>query len=272
MSEGRFLYHAHGMALGGTITQPFKAEIDGQAATSLSSIGGYSSTKAEKYTLNDIISYESAHCYVSGVRTDDGVYHTSSTCVIKGLNILHVITADAIIGKLSSKHTLKGQPDISPVGSHFDNLRIAGQPVHVDLDHERFAHHSTYDALVDHFHKGSKKKDAAKPRYQWGLPSGEIPSGLEKGMLVPPGLGWRKSNGTLHTSMVKAVRPVGPGYSSEELPYGYAIHIPHVGNLYLAELYTTADSKRLCMLRLELGCPYMGMVAAIEPLANGSPG
>ena len=82
-----------------------------------------------------------------------------------------------------------------------------------------------------------------KPRYEWGLPSETIPSSLQKGMLVPPDVGWRKSNGTLHTSVVKTVRPMGPGYSAEERPYGYAIYIPHVGNLYLAEMFA-ADRQQ----------------------------
>jgi hypothetical protein len=269
MSGNRFLYHAHGMALGGRISQPFQAEIDGQATTSLASIGGHSSTKAGAYTLNDFISYESAHCYVSGSRSPDGVYHTSSTCIVRGLNILHVVTADAIIGRLSAKHTGEGPPEITPIGSQFDNLRIAGQPVHVDLDHEKFAQHPTYTGLLNHVSKKTKSKTAPKLRYQWGLTNDEIPAPLEEGMLVPADTGWRENRGVLSTSMVKTVQPIGPGTSTEELPYGYAIHIPHVGNLYLAEIFATSDSKRLCMLRLELGCPVHGMVAAAEPWTNG---
>ncbi len=276
MSERRFLFHAHGSVLGGTITQPFKADIHDQPATSLPGTGGFASAKTQDYSLKDIVSYKSAHTYTSGTRTDDGVHHTSITCVVEGLNILHVVTADAIIGRLSAIHRESGEPEIHILGSVFENFKIAGQPVHVDLHHDRFAQHTTYTALTNHFESESKRlknvsgsKDAQKPRYEWGLPSETIPSPLQKGMLVPPGVGWRKSNGTLHTSMVRAVRPIGPGNSAEERPYGYAIHIPHVGNLYLAEVFATADSKRLCMLRLELGCPVVGTVSVCEPVANG---
>ena len=263
------------MALGGTITQPFRADIDGHAAAALPIVGGFVSAKAENFSLKDVISYRSAHTYVSGVRTDDGLHHTSTTCVIEGLNILHVITADAIVGRLSSKHGETGQPEITPLGSSFHNLRIAGQLVHVELDHERFAMHPTFQSLVSHSESESKHgnrsmRDAPKPRYQWGLHSDDIPSALGKGMLVPPGVGFQSHNGMLHTSMVKAVRPIGPGYSSEERPYGYAIHVPHVGNIYLAEMFATADSKRLCMLRVELGCPFVGHITAAEPGGNGS--
>ena len=277
MNQRRFLFNAHGMTLGGSITQPFKAEIEGQAATSLPIIGGFASSKAENFNLKDIISYRSAHTYVSGIRTEDGLHHTSTTCIVEGLNILHVITADAIIGRLSSKHGETGQPEITPLGSTFKNLRIAGQLVHVDLDHDRFAQHPTFEKLVAQCESQSKRgktatktKEAPKPRYQWGLPSDEIPEKLEKGMLVPPGVGWYRSNGMLHTSMVKAVRPAGPDSPSEESPYGYAFYVPHVGNVYLAEMYASAESKRLCMLRVELGSPVVGDAAVVEPVGNGS--
>ena len=274
MSGRMFLYHAHGSALGGMITQPFKAEIDSHAATSLPVVGGFVSAKAEDYRLRDVVSFRSAHTYISGIRTDDGAHNTVVTCVIEGLNILHVITADAIIGRLSSKHKDGKQPEIIPLGSSFENLRIAGHPVHVDLNHDLFAQHPTYSALLNHCASESKRNkkgtNTPKARYHWGLSSEEIPAPLAEGMLVPPGVGWQESNGVLHTSMVKQVRSVAPGNSSEERPYGYAIHVPQVGNLYLGEIFASADTKRLTMLRVELGCPFTGRVLAAAPVTNGN--
>lgn len=274
MSGKRFLYHAHGSAIGGTITQPFKAEITCGAATSLPIIGGFASAKNEAYQLKDVISFQSAHTYVSGIPTDDGAQHSVVTCVVEGLNILNVITADAIIGRVSSKHADGRQPEIIPLGSSFENLKIAGQPLQVDLNHDLFIQNPTHSALLNHYESASKKnkdgKNAPKARYHWGLADEKVPPALAKGMLMEPGVGWHKSNGVLHTSLVKQVRPVGLGTSAEELSYAYAIHIPHVGNLYLAELFSSADTKRLTMLRLELGCPFVGAMAVANPVANGS--
>jgi hypothetical protein len=274
MSGRRFLYHAHGSAVGGMITEPFKAEIACSAATSLPVIGGFASAKNDAYQLKDVISFQSAHTYVSGIQTDDGATHSVVTCVVEGLNILDVITADAVIGRVSSKHTDGAQPEIIPVGSSFENLKIAGQPLQVDLNHDLFIQNPTHSALLNHYESGNKKnkggKNAPKARYHWGLADEKVPPALAKGMLMEPGVGWHKSNGVLHTSLVKQVRPVGLGNSAEELPYAYAIHIPHVGNLYLAELFSSADTKRLTMLRLELGCPFVGSMAVSEPVTNGS--
>jgi hypothetical protein len=273
MSGRRFLYHAHGSAVGGMITEPFKAEIACSAATSLPIIGGFASAKNDAYQLKEIISFQSAHTYVSGIQTDDGATHSVATCVVEGLNILNVITADAVIGRVSSKHTDSAQPEIIPVGSSFENLKIAGQPLQVDLNHDLFIQNPTHSALLNHYESASKKnkgKNAPKARYHWGLADEKVPPALAKGMLMEPGVGWHKSNGVLHTSLVKQVRPVGLGNSAEELPYAYAIHIPHVGNLYLAELFSSSDTKRLTMLRLELGCPFVATMAVANPVANGS--
>jgi hypothetical protein len=269
MTTGRrFLYHAHGSAIGGTITKPFKADIDINAATSLPIIGGFASAKSGPYHLRDVVSISSAHCYVSGIETDDKAHNLVTTCIVEDLNILHMITADAIIGRLSSKH-VEGKPwEFSPLGSRFVNLKIGGQPVDVDLDHDLFLRNSTHAGLLKHYEAVIKKGGKTGFRYQWGAADEAIPEGLAGGMLMVPGTSWHKSNGTLHTSMVKQVRATGSRDSSGELPYAYAIHIPHVGNVYLGEIFVSADLKRITMLRVELGSPFAGTMAVSMPIGN----
>jgi hypothetical protein len=275
MSGRTFLYHAHGSALGGTITHPFKAELDSHAATSLPIVGGYASAKAENYHFKELISYKSATTYISGVRTADGVHSTVCTCTIEGLNILDVVTADAIIGRLSSKHLGTGEPEIIPLGSAYVNLKIAGRPVEVDLDHDLFSLNPTYTALLNHLqaqgsgtNAGASKATPRRARYEWGGSSDQIPPSIEKGMLIPPAVGWQQANGVLHTSLAKQVRLVGAN-NSAELPYAYAFYVPQVGSIYLAELFVSADTKGLNMLRIELGSPVGGSVAAAAPTTNG---
>ena len=84
-------------------------------------------------------------------------------------------------------------------------------------------------------------------------------------MMVPPDTGYHHSKGVLHNSMVKQVRLTGKTGEAEERTYGYAIRIPQVGRLYLGEVFTSADTKRLSMLRLELGSPVTGTLAAAGP-------
>jgi hypothetical protein len=264
----RFLYHAHGSAIGGSITKPFKADIDINAATSLPMIGGFASAKTGPYQLKDVVSISSAHSYVSGIEAEDNAHNLVSTCIVENLNILHVITADAIIGKVSIKHVDDKPSEFSPLGSTFVNLRIGGQPVEVDLDHDLFSRNPTYAALSKHHESATKKGGKAKFRYQWGAADESPSARLAGGMMTDPATGWHKSsNGTLHTSMVKQVRTMGSA-NAGELPYAYAIHIPHFGNVYLGEIFVATDLKRITMLRVELGSPFRGTMAASMPVGN----
>lgn len=270
MSGKRFLYHAHGLALGGSITKPFQAEIESHAATSLPVVGGYASAKMENYSLRNIVSYQSAHSYVSGILGDDKAHHSVASCTIEGLNILDVITADAIIGRLSSKHSDTGQPEIITIGSSFVNLKIAGQPVEVDLDNDLITANPTFKTLSENLKKPKKGGTPQKAKYEWGLSGDKPPSELEQGMLIPTGAASNEANGVLHISLVKRVRPLGSSDSSEDLPYAYAIKIPHVGCVYLGELFVSADTKRLTMLRVELGSPVAGSMAISAPVGSGN--
>jgi hypothetical protein len=270
-----FQHHAHGFALAGSIKQPFEAEIDSHAAVSISMVGGYASSKAENYRFKDLISYRSAHTYISSIKKDEKTYSTVVDTVVEGLNILDVITADAVIGRLSAQH-MEGQPsEIIPLGSGFKNLRIAGQAVEVDLVSNLHSHHPTHTALLSHF-QGKCKGDACagfdapkKVRYEWGHPAGKIPAQLEKGMVIPPGAGWQESRGRISCSLVKQVRLINSDGSQDELPFGYAIKVPHVGTIYLAELFVSENTKRLNMLRVELGSPVAGSLAVSGPETNG---
>ena len=58
-------------------------EIDSHAAVSLSMVGGYASSKAENYRFKDLISYSSAHTYISSIKKDEKTYSTVVNTVVE---------------------------------------------------------------------------------------------------------------------------------------------------------------------------------------------
>jgi hypothetical protein len=278
MGKRIFLYHANGFALGGRITQPLEQEINSHAATALSIVGGLASAKADSYRLKDLISYRSAHTYISGIQNNDTRHSTVVNTVVEDLNILDVITADSVIGRLSSTHE-DGQPaKIIPLGSTFQNLKIAGKPVEVDLFDNLFAHHSTHSSLVDHFLGKCNSSDPCagftpptQLRYEWGHPVANMPATLQERLLAPPIPGWQQSGSHLYCSLVRSVREASPSgaVNAPPVPYAHAIKIPDVGRLYLGELTSSEDTKRLTMMRLELGSPVVGSLAVAGLETNG---
>lgn len=141
-----YLYNAHGYGFGGRIDRPFQHVLDVHAGASLPTTGGYEVSRRENFRLNEIISYTAAHTVVAGSRNEkDGSYTTLASSTIEGLNILDMVTADRIVARVASKQLITDdEPTITPIGSHFENLRIAGCPIEVELDTDLFNRFGTF--------------------------------------------------------------------------------------------------------------------------------
>ncbi len=123
-----------------------------------------------------------------------------------------------------------GVHEIITLGSAFDNLRIAGKRVHLDLNHEPFCTFSTYDQIQ------------------------------EKCTPI------QEHNGISAYTLVSEIGELPPTVKAK----GHRIEVPQFGVIYLAELYITRRSRRLIMIRGELGCPHLGRFVGGEVDGNGS--
>lgn len=133
-------YNAHGHALSGRIERPLDHLVEVQAAVSLPLIGGLGSARVNGFRFQEFVTFESAYSHVSGTRDgEDGAYTTQVTSTVERLNILDMVTADRVVARISSQHPAPHhEPAIIFLGSKFENLRIAGCPVEVELDHELY--------------------------------------------------------------------------------------------------------------------------------------
>ena len=131
------LYNAHATILSGSLELPLVQAIKPQARVELPREGGYFSQRAENYRLEGVISFRTAYSQVAGNRSTKAGqgWTTLTTTAIEGLNILDVLTADRIVGQTITEHPLVGYvPSVNFLGTRFENLRIAGHPVSLDLD------------------------------------------------------------------------------------------------------------------------------------------
>ena len=61
------------------------------------------------------------------------------TATIEGLNFLDVLTADRLVARISSYYLFEEEHShYSFVGTQFDNLRIGGYPVELELNERLF--------------------------------------------------------------------------------------------------------------------------------------
>jgi len=247
-----YLYNGHGHALSGQIVRPFEQSIEVQAAMSLPTIGGYGATRTENFRLKEIVSFKAAYTQVSGsLKKEDNSHTTLVSSVVEGLNILDVVTADRIIARLASQHPSgHDEPHIILLGSHFENLKIAGCPVSVELDHELFLKMDTFDAVRKEFQSNADFRRMAEDLYGTGTRQA-LPD----------------ANGVVHCSLVKDMKTSCPGVKRQ----GHAFIVPQFGKIFVAEVLVEHGKRTLTMLRLSLGSPTSGDMDVAEVQGNGRP-
>lgn len=264
-------YHASATVISGHLRLPLQREIRPQAKAELHQEGGYFSQRAENFTVEGVISIRSAYTQVSGNRsTKSGQgWTTLTTTTVEGLNVLDVVTADRIVGQTITEHPLEGYvPTVSFLGTRFENLRVAGHPVDVDLDHNMLGAKPAGDAA---YTKDSGLIARAGSQYRRVLEDSKLPDDLrERYNRLSSTLG---SAEAVECSLVNAANGSYPGLS-----FGHILQVPDFGKIVLASLkvshgdYGTPSGApritnvHLTMMHLELGCAVDGNV----PIGSGS--
>jgi hypothetical protein len=249
-----FHYNASAHAYSGQFTRPVQQLIEVQAATALPTIGGHGNARVDNFRFNHFVSFKAGYTHVSGseLREGDKVYHTTLvTATIEGLNFLDVLTADRLVARISSYYLFEEEHShYSFVGTQFDNLRIGGYPVELELNERLFAHLGTYDKVKKELDTDKEFRKMAEDPFQTGQKQ-------------KPGDG----NTEILCSLVKDMKTSAPGVRRE----GHAFSIHHFGKVYLAETLIGRCKRTLTMLRLELGSPVSGPHTLGQTIGDGEP-
>lgn len=252
-----FLYHAWAHAFSGHFTRPIERLIEVQAGISLPITGGHGSSRVENFRFDHTASFKCGYSQVSGSEKfiDDRCIHTTlAMSVVEGLNILDVITADRIVSRVASSWESGDEPESVVIGSRFENLRIAGHNVEVELDHELALEMKTFKAARKQFASNAKfRKMAEHPFGAWKHPKSIEPHGV------------------IVCSLVKELKPEKCPGIKQHGANGHVLEIPEFGKVYLAEAVLTHGSKTLTMIRFELGSPNGGGGSSGQSGTNGRP-
>jgi hypothetical protein len=275
-------YHAEASVLEGHLELPLEQQIKPQAYAKLNPEGGYLSQHAKDYKLEGVISFRSAYTQVAGnldVKPRRG-WTTLVTSVVEGLNILDVLTADRVVGQIATEHPLVGYvPSISFLGTRFDNLRIAGHPVKLEVDPNILGarplddtSYTTNAGVIDRVSTQYKRMSEQHP----------LPDDLQQQYnQLASTLG---KSGAVECSLVNQCslsHPAAPGQPG--LCFGHVIKVPGFGTITLAKLrliYEEAKEEgqpdvikktttHLTMIDLKLGCAVAGCGSAAVLSTNG---
>jgi len=276
-------YHGEADLLEMEIKEPFHEKIRPQAQVELYGSGErshYHFKHAGPFRAEGIVSYQSGYTQVAGARSlkHEGRYSTLVTSVLEGFNILDILTADRVVAQISTAHPLNGAvPEVSFLGTRFENLRIAGHKVELDTnldilgprpieDESYFDNQNVMDRMAQQYEKLSTHENLpewARERY---------PRESE---------GWKPKNG--HPGVDIAQCSLVNRVNSSQKSFGHVIDVPHFGKFFLGELKVTREPAqnpkeydtyrfRLTMIRAELGCTVTGPVTGPTADSNGKGG
>ncbi|HYK16885.1 MAG TPA: choice-of-anchor P family protein [Bryobacteraceae bacterium] len=280
----RFRFRGSAFGAAGQITRPFHEIIEVQAASTVPQMGGHSTGRSVDFKHRHILRFAVAHTQVTGSRygseeDDKATYSTRVSSVIEGLNIADVITADRVVAMLVSTYGpgFGGEPSVNLVGTHFDNLRIAGVRIEVDLCAHVFDHHSTHQSLREAY---KANKSETTPEEEGGfrklidkltLANHEKKN---KSHFAPwitdhtPGEeGLPQSRGATALSLVRGLKPEPSGVEC----CGHMLRVPGFGSIRLAELEIFKHTRVLTMIQVKMGSPCAGSVC-VGGAADGGDG
>jgi hypothetical protein len=221
-----------------------------QAASALPITGGHGNARVENFQFREFISFRKGYTHVSGaLQEDDGSHNTLVTATVESLNLLDIVTADRIVARVYSKHGANDrEAKFTIVGSKFENLRIAGCDVKLELDMVPFEKTPTFEeALKDFDNKGDFYKIAHDP--------------FKTGQSI------QKPNpyGAFLCSCVKEMSTTCPGVTRT----GHCFHVPGFGKIFLGEVLIKYGERVVTMIRFDLGSSIGGGGSGISGGSNG---
>lgn len=285
MIEGykRYHYHADAYALSGELTRPVAHVIEAQASTSLPSTGGIGHSRVENFRFHDIVSFTAGYSHVSGsvkVEGNKRTHNTHATAVVERLNILDVVTADRIVVRLSSSYVFdidgnRGEPEresrIVIVGTKFENLRVAGCPIEVELHHELALQLPTFAKVRSAYRDNAVFQALAKQPVQEPGPDGVVHCSLVKHI-------WLANRGALLHDLAGPEEPKDEDGKPLRRKHchgverrGNMLKVEEFGTIHLAEIVFEHGRKTVEMLRIDLGSPNGGSFSGPGGSTNGRP-
>ncbi len=261
----RFRFQGAAIGAAGRIFEPFQEIIEVQAATALPEIGGHGAARSTGFRYRQILSFDVAHSEVTGSQTggtpERPIHCTQVMATIEGINVMEMVTADRIVAKLVSTHGADpdGEPSVKLIGTRFENLRIAGVPVHVDLAIDTFDKFDTHKSLSEAFQQDSSVRSlfedvTLKKRFH------DAPHFIQR-FFYPPAKDdapMPAVKGISSFSLIRKIELERPVFEC----WGHVIHIPGFGTIRLAEIEISRFTRHVTMLQIDLGSPVKGKIMA----------
>lgn len=255
MPRTTFLYHTEAVGASGHISLPVQDVMPLQASVASAIGASFGKARVDNFKHLDYLTIGSIESQVvSSYSERDKAYGTLASVVIEDLNNLNVVTCERIVSRLTSKHPKDDKKGSLPGsfilhGTHFNNLRIAGHTIELDLAVGLLSELSTWDKLNQAY---ERDPDIRKELDELSFYKGD-------GKKLPV------HNGVFACTLARFPKKLPRGLT----PKDHGVYVPHFGTIYAAEYYITSASRRLRMLHVDLGCTVEGCNGFSDSGSNG---
>jgi len=268
----RHVFYGHANGVSVRIRRPQNHLLPVQGCSSLPVTGGLSESNVGPKQFDDFVSFESVATSAHGdyVHADQGVdttlgklpFHQAPTKTmvrsdVRGLVILgRVHVGRATAGIVVRSPAGKNQPSIRLDGSVLEGVRIDDSPLSI--------------TLAEDFYQKCDTKDKLAARHARGLAPHYARLFLPLDGSAWPVATYPEAYGVVKCTIVREIRWADEPHPTATIE-GNVVHVPDLGRIYFGELYIDAGSRRLTMVRFQLGSPKGGEVTAAEGGGGGWP-
>jgi hypothetical protein len=284
----RFVFRGNAAAIGGRIVRPADTILDSVVASSLTVAGGRSRARAGPARFGDFVSFASAATSAEGLfdslqghidRTFGKIpedYLTMTTRVSADVTVLSIGSDKP---KLTIKHLHAAMTSKSPAGSGetsvapgndtvIEGVSIDGHVLTIELALPVFQQHDTMSKLLAAADNPQFVKESGDLLYMTPTTAAAPPT-TPGTVPPPPPSRLQYCSGTIYATIVKSIKWAGEPINGSVIDQN-SVFIPDLGKLFFGELLITSESRRLTMLRAELGSPIGGDVACAEVDPDGT--
>ncbi|MEO8594392.1 MAG: hypothetical protein ABI759_13830 [Candidatus Solibacter sp.] len=267
----RYVFHGHASGVSVHIRRPERRLFPTKGCSALTVTGGLAEDEHPAGRFERWVSYEGVTTRAHGDYVDadkgeattrgeiafDAVpVETTVTAEVRGLNVLdHLRIARLRLNLISRSAKAGEQPVIRIEGNVLDGVQIDDSRLKITLAEGFFQECDTKDKLA-------KRHAAGLASRQGGifLPLNEGGDALR---VLP------EAKGVVKCTIVQEMAWDGPAHPTATL-HGHVVHLPDFGRIYFGELFIAGESRRLTMVRCQLGSPDGGEVAVGDGETNGS--
>jgi hypothetical protein len=273
--EKRFFFHANAVALAGHVRRPDDFFIPAVASAGLPVTGGVGEGVGKRASFGDLLSYRSASSKVSGDFEDSSkaaeFTHgnhgknglstvTSAESRVSGLKVTNgarTLEIDSLEAKMEAFSDRRGSTEFRSLSAKFQGVRVDGTGLKISTHCEVFTQYTTRQKLLQAFAKNRKFRDSYASFFFTQEP------------LNPPEQSLSQTQPIVYGTIVSNLVWEGSTPKSA-LIAGNSVKIQDLGSIYFGEILIEESSRRLTLVRLQLGSPSGGDVSLVDIQTNGS--